>query len=288
MLASPRARPGARIPAMTLAVLGVLVAACSTGASPSASTPAISPSASVGSSPSVVGLEGPTWQLGSYEGPDGGSLQVPEGLSATATFANGMVGGKSGCNSYTGPYTVAGDGLSIGQLAVTSMACEPAANALETAYLAALGRVATWATSGDTLELRTASGTVALSFTAMPAPDLTGAGWVADAINTGTGATSSTVGGATVTAVFGVDGAVSGSGGCNDYHGSYTIDGSSMTIGPVAATKKACADAAVQQQEDRYFAALERVATWAVSGEQLELRDADGALLVRYAPAAGA
>jgi heat shock protein HslJ len=268
--------------ALFVVAVGLLAAACSSGAT---SAPAASPSA--GSSLTVLSLEGPDWRLGSYVGPEGGTLQVPEGLAATARFQDGTVSGTSGCNSYSGPYTVDGDSLTIGQLAITSMACEALPSALETAYLAALGRVTTYAIVGDTLELRASGGATVLSFTASAAPDLAATRWVALSINNGSGGVTSVVAGSTVTATFGSGGELAGSGGCNDYSGSYTVDGSSMTIGPLAATKKACADPAIQQQEDRYFAALGEVATYAFSGDQLELRDASGGLLVRYAPAGG-
>ena len=39
------------------------------------------------------------------------------------------------------------------------------------------------------------------------------------------------------------DATVSGNAGCNDYTGSYTVDGEKLTIGPLAATKKACGPA---------------------------------------------
>ena len=38
-------------------------------------------------------------------------------------------------------------------------------------------------------------------------------------------------------------GTVSGNAGCNDYTGGYTVDGDKLTIGPLAATKKACGPA---------------------------------------------
>ncbi len=42
------------------------------------------------------------------------------------------------------------------------------------------------------------------------------------------------------TMAFGADGAVSGSDGCNTYNGTYTLTGSTLTVGQVVTTKKAC------------------------------------------------
>src|SRR5262245_64000629 len=45
------------------------------------------------------------------------------------------------------------------------------------------------------------------------------------------------------TIAFSGDGTVSGSGGCNDFSGNYTVDGSKLTLGPLAWKQKACGDA---------------------------------------------
>ena len=46
-----------------------------------------------------------------------------------------------------------------------------------------------------------------------------------------------------------------GSGGCNDFNGTYTADGSKLTFGPLSSTKKACPDA-VNTVEQAYLTAL--------------------------------
>ncbi len=59
------------------------------------------------------------------------------------------------------------------------------------------------------------------------------------------------------------------------------MDGT-ITIGPAAATQKAC-DQAVMDQEQQYFAALAQAHTFEVSGgTTLTLRDASGAMQVTY------
>src|SRR5215467_1979975 len=44
---------------------------------------------------------------------------------------------------------------------------------------------------------------------------------------------------------------VFGSGGCNRATGSYALSGTSIRIGPLAATKMACLDTALTRQEDQ-------------------------------------
>ena len=146
--------------------------------------------------------------------------------------------GNAGCNDYTGSYTVDGEKLTIGPLAATKKACGPAESAVETAFLTAMGKVATYAVSGDSLELKTAEAKVGLKFTATKPAGLSKTRWVATGVNNGKGAVSSVVIDTTLTAIFAEAGTVAGSGGCNDYNGPYTSDASTIKIGPLAATRK--------------------------------------------------
>ena len=247
------------LPLLTLTTIAALaLAACTSGG---------------GASPSVepmgagTPLEGTAWQLTDYVGPEGGTLSVPEAVAASATFTGGTIAGDAGCNRYTGTYTLDGEKMTISGVATTTMACPAIPSAVEKAYLAALDKVATYAVSGTKLELKTAEGKVGLRFAVAEAPALTKTRWVATMINNGTGAVASVV---------------AGSGGCNTYNGTYTVDGTALDFGPLVATKMACADQAVSQQESSYFAALDKVATFAFNGDRLELRAADGALQVEY------
>jgi heat shock protein HslJ len=105
-------------------------------------------------------------------------------------------------------------------------------------------------------------------------------------INNGRGGVASLVEGTVVTAEFGADGRVAGSGGCNQFSGGYTLEGDGLAIGPVASTRKACLEPeGVGEQEAAYLAALARVTTWSFREERLQLRAADGALQVEFRPA---
>jgi hypothetical protein len=89
--------------------------------------------------------------------------------------------------------------------------------------------------------------------------------------------------GTEVTAVFGEDGALTGSAGCNRYTAGYEIDGDSISIGPAASTRMFCAEPeGVMEQETAYLAALESAATYAIQGDTLELWNAEGARLASY------
>jgi heat shock protein HslJ len=162
-------------------------------------------------------------------------------------------------------------------------ACGPAESALETAYFAALGKVATYAIPGQSLELKTSEGNVGLRFDVAKTVSLSGTPWVATGVNNGTGGVGNVVTGTTLTAIFGPQGTVAGSGGCNDYNGPYTNDATAIKIGPLAATKKLCATpAGVDDQEAQYFAALQKATRYTITGSRLELRDDGGALQVSF------
>lgn len=50
---------------------------------------------------------------------------------------------------------------------------------------------------------------------------------------------------------------MAGSGSCNRFTGSVTITGDQLKMGPMASTRMACADDAVNQQEATYLKALD-------------------------------
>jgi len=81
------------------------------------------------------------------------------------------------------------------------------------------------------------------------------------------------------------DGAVSGDAGCNRYTGRVDASGDRLDFSPLAATKRACAAAAVNAQEARLFNAFERTAAWRLDGENLALLDRAGRPLLLFAPA---
>ena len=233
--------------------------------------------------PAKLKLEGPAWRLSDHPGPGGELEPVAEDVIATASFSEGRVSGTTGCNRYRGPYRLEGSSLSLGSLAMTRMACIPPRDAVERAMTAALEATAGYAVNGDILELTNADGETVLRFRALAGPDLVGTTWVATAINNGRGGVISSLAleAAHATATFAADGRVSGFGGCNGFGGSYTLDGDSMQIGPLAATRKACVEPeGVGELESWYFAALERVATWSIHEGRLQLRDGEGALQV--------
>ena len=76
--------------------------------------------------------------------------------------------------------------------------------------------------------------------------------------------------GTEVTANFTSD-RISGSGGCNNYSGTFDVTGNKMSIGPVASTRIGC-PSPIADQELQYFNALENTETYRINPQgQLEL-----------------
>ena len=270
--------------AATFVAVFALVACTSSAGqsgSPIASTGA-SASTSASASP-ASGLEGRLWGLLEYLGPDGVAVTVPKALTATATFAAGTVSGNAGCNDYTGSYTLDGAKLTIGPLATTKKGCGPAQTALETAYLATFAKVASYTANTRTLQLMTADGKVGLRYVVIEATTLTKTNWLATSLNNGKGGVTSVIADTALTATFGTDGTVAGTGGCNTYSGPFTSDATTIKIGPLAATRKLCnTPAGVDEQEAQFLTAMQAATTYTIAGTTLELRDAGGALQVAF------
>jgi len=86
-----------------------------------------------------------------------------------------------------------------------------------------------------------------------------------------------------ITAVFGEDGSLVGSSGCNTYTGNYVADGQAIAIGSVAATERGCLEPeGVMEQESVYITALAVVLSWNIEGDQLVLTDGGGNPILSY------
>lgn len=85
-----------------------------------------------------------------------------------------------------------------------------------------------------------------------------------------------------ISAQFTSDGKVSGSAGCNQYAGTYTVSGNTITISsPLASTMMAC-EPAVMEQESAYLKALGEAKTYSVIGDQLTFNNAANTTLMTY------
>jgi heat shock protein HslJ len=249
--------------ALAIVTLGLAAAACS-------------------SSPGAGGtIDGTSWRL-TVQDVEGTETPVPAGVVVTAVFADGQVTGSAGCNTYNASFTASGSNLTFGTAATTAMACDPAVNAFEQEYLANLDAAASYTATADALTIYESGGKQLLAYEAAPADPLLGE-WNVTGYNNGAEAVISPIAGTTLTATFMPDGTVSGNAGCNTFNGPYTLDGTSLTVGPLATTMKAC-EQDVMDQETQFLTALQTPTNVETSGATVTLRAESGATQVVLAP----
>jgi heat shock protein HslJ len=242
-----------------------LAGCCRVPASDAAGTAASSPEGRM--SP-----EGQTWLLTGLPGIDATRLRGLE-RPATVRFADGRVNGFSGCNTFSGDYTLDGDRLVLGQLASTMMACDEPAAGIEQGFQGAFAGPLQFAFAGKDLKLTNASG-VSLQFVVQAPPQLEGVAWTVKSYNNGRQAVVGVTEDATIVMQF-EDGEVSGHAGCNRFQASYTVTGDRIEFGPASTTRMACGEALMTQERD-FLAALVSSVTWTVESGVLDMHRADG------------
>jgi heat shock protein HslJ len=155
----------------------------------------------------------------------------------------------------------------------TLVACPPDSQADD--FVAGLNDVTGYSATAATLSLTLSSGGQML-FAPLPAPELAGPTWQLLSYNNGRGGVQSILADTQPTATFGADGQISGSGGCNTFSGPYQSTASTLSIGPLASTFKAC-EQPIMDQETAYLNALQQTSTYRFDSGRLVLVDASGA-----------
>jgi len=126
---------------------------------------------------------------------------------------------------------------------------------------------------GETLPGNKVVGAVALPTTASPSSSLQGKTWRLTSFTNESGSVV-VLPGTEITAVFGADGRMAGSAGCNNYFASYQIFGNGIKIGPIGSTLKYCAEpTGVMAQETAYLRLLQSSTTYTVTADQLKISD---------------
>lgn len=212
-------------------------------------------------------LDGSAWILTSLPG------QRVIGAAATLRFEGGRATGSDGCNRFTRAYTATATSLRFEPQGVsTQMACPDAVAQQATAFTNALSRTRSHRMQAGTLQLLGEDGGVLAVFDPQPLT-LAGTSWEVTSFNNGKEAVISPIVGTRLTMVFGPDGNLSGSAGCNTYTASVTTKGSTIAIGPPAATRRMCAEpGGVMEQEQQFLGALPTARFFRMEGNGLEMR----------------
>ena len=237
----------------------------------------------------------PTWTLTTFIVDGNESSPISAGKTITARFDNGTISGTAGCNRYFGLYTVVNE-ITIGEnLVMTMMYCSEPIMDQESQYTNILLNVATYTIEENQLTLSTEDGRAlvyqAESDTTTPTPTALPTLTPTDSSQEGTiwtltsfivdGNESSPIQNTTTTARFN-NGTISGTAGCNQYFGSYTVV-NEITIGGedklLGMTMMLCSEP-IMDQEAQYTDILLNVATYTIEENQLTLSTGDNKTLV--------
>lgn len=227
------------------------------------------------------GLVGTSWSVVSIDG----AATLQDG-PPTMVFAPDGVSGTTGCNSYGGEFRTDGAAITLSAGAMTEMACDGPRGDQEARFIAALPNIDRWQLREDGfLELSGAASIVAEPVEPVvdpppvgdgdsPVSDLAAFEWVLVAID-GNEDLADIVPTLTVAA----DGSVAGFAGCNRFNGQFMVDGETLAVGPLAATKMACG-APADLVERRYLEVLGAATRWSIDGNgRLILQGGAGSLM---------
>lgn len=188
--------------------------------------------------------------------------------TVSMTIVDEQVAGVAACNSYAGTLDIGDDGsFTLGGLAITEMACEPAdVMATEAAVLDAFAAIDTYELT-DELVLTSDDGATSMTLVRATGVALDGS-WAAVGA-TVAGVEVSDLDAVSVTMDVGA-GRISGASGCNSYEIEIEVSGDSLTFGPRTATEAFCSGPP-GEIEGLFSAATTGSATWVIEGDLLTL-----------------
>jgi heat shock protein HslJ len=182
-------------------------------------------------------------------------------------FTSDSLSARAGCNSMNGGYSIADGVLVVGAMASTMMACSDELMAQDAWLSEFLSSGPAIGLDGDTLTLTGDDATVTLA--AVQPAELEGTTWTVTGIVANEAVSSLPMDAeASITIT---DGQAAIRTGCNSGSTSVEITDSTITFGPIALTKMACADEAVNQLETHVLTALDGEVTYEISGDSLSL-----------------
>ncbi len=230
-------------------------------------------------------LTGVTWQLVQFLSQNA-QQQALADHPATLMFEDGRLSGNTGCNGFTGNYTLDGDSIQIDLGPMTMRACMEEVADQEAAVLFGLQHASTFRVEEDKLVLLDAEGAPLLTFQAQQSVHIIDITWKLSAMFTDERAAAFADAGLLdrVELTFYADGRVSGKAGCNAFRGKYERFGTRLEIGALATTRMMC-DEETMALESAFLQAMEKVASFSLKSNQLTLLDANGRSLLQFAPA---
>jgi heat shock protein HslJ len=241
-------------------------------------------SATAGQFSTRADLEGRDWVLDRTDS----SLTLDDEAPVTLTVDGDEVSGTGPCNTYRGSFELGrDDSVDIRDIALTRRACESRTMDAEDEYVAALegvDQVEVELDEGgrehrDRLILTGPDG-LRLEFGAFDERDALIGEWTVVNVATANALESMLIG-TEPTLSFTDDGSLSVDTGCNTAVTDWELDGDEITLGPMAATLRACGDPpGVMDQEAAMLAALDAASRVEVTPGSLTLLDDDGRIVL--------
>ena len=137
--------------------------------------------------------------------------------------------------------------------------------------------------SNATGTMATADASVTVKPATAPSLPLRNTNWTLTYYYDGVGALVAVLPGTSVTALFGDNNSVTGSGGCNTYSAAYQVGEQTLTVGTLSLTNAVCSQpAGIMPQESAYTSILRTAATYRIVGDTLEVKNGAGVIILRY------
>lgn len=264
--------------AMLSIVAIVALSACS-GGSPTQAPSAAAPSGSApagGGEVTFEDLDGNAFIVTGAEG-----YEVVPDSTIEIGFSEGRITIHAGCNTMASQYRIEDNVLSVGQLATTEMACAPALMQQDQ-WVSDFIFNTTVTLEGDTMTLSKDGVTLTLTDSQVANPDrpLEGTTWNVDGL-INVDAVSTVPAGVEASLVF-ADGQVQVAAGCNTGSGTAEITDTTITFGPIATTRMACGEEAMNV-ESLILEFLQGEVSYTIEADLLTMTDDDGGIILRAA-----
>jgi len=203
--------------------------------------------------------------------PGGGPLEV-------AFPERNSIAMSAGCNRGVSSVELTGGIVKTGAIATTMTACAGDVAGADKWMTDLFAARPAWALDDGVLTLTTPDTTVTLADKKSANPDrpVVGTTWVVDTLITPQAvSTSAALETSAPTLTIGDGGQVTGTTGCNRFNGPATVDGDTITFGPLATTRMAC-PTDVAEVERSVLHVLDGQVTYEVDGATMRLMQADG------------
>ena len=102
-------------------------------------------------------FDGTSWRVAAIDG-----RPTPKSGDYRIDFRKGQIGGRFGCNSWGGPYVMAGETILASRIIATQMACGDPAGTFESQGFAVLRQPMRLSWAGETLTLSNGAGSIRL------------------------------------------------------------------------------------------------------------------------------